>query len=173
VALNDTDTVPVNRPVQVRDLFSMTSGSVIRGETSAAERAAAVLFSEFEQETAGGNPPGTVAVANRMGAFAVAVPAGRKVAVGTSADVLGAVVEVASGMPLDEYMAKTVFVPLGMEDTGFFVPEEKRERLVTLYERKDAILSPYPDGHLGPTPVRSGRRTSPAALARYPPSTTC
>ncbi len=152
VALNDTDTVPVNRPVQVRDLFSMTSGLCYPGETSAAERAAAVLFDEIGRETAEGNPPGTVAVANRIGALPLLFQPGEKWQYGTSADVLGAVIEVASGMSLDEYMAKTVFVPLGMEDTGFVVPEEKRERLATLYERKDGILAPYPDGHLGIDP---------------------
>jgi CubicO group peptidase (beta-lactamase class C family) len=152
VALNDTDTEPVKRPVQVRDLFSMTSGLCYPGETTAAERAAKEFFEEIDRETAEGNPPGTLAVANRIGGLPLLFHPGERWQYGTSADILGAVIEAVSGKPLDEYMAKAVFAPLGMEDTGFFVPEEKRNRLATLYERKDGILSPYPEGHLGVNP---------------------
>ena len=58
-----------------------------------------------------------------------------------SIDVLGRLVEVVSGMPLDQYFAKRIFEPLNMKDTGFFVPEEKWDRLTTLYAPKpDATL---------------------------------
>lgn len=46
-----------------------------------------------------------------------------------STDVLGAVIQRVSGQPLDEYFAEHIFAPLGMEDTFFWVPEEKSERL--------------------------------------------
>src|SRR5260370_39764211 len=49
---------------------------------------------------------------------------------GLSADVLGRVVEVASGEPLDRFLQSRVFTPLNMVDTGFYVPEEKLGRLV-------------------------------------------
>src|SRR5713226_9124172 len=49
---------------------------------------------------------------------------------GLSADVLGRVVEVASGEPLDRFLQSRVFTPLHMVDTGFYVPEEKLGRLV-------------------------------------------
>jgi CubicO group peptidase (beta-lactamase class C family) len=48
---------------------------------------------------------------------------------GHSTDVLGRVVEVASGMPLDRFLAQRIFLPLRMVDTGFHAPEEKHERL--------------------------------------------
>ena len=69
---------------------------------------------------------------------------------GSSADVLGAVIEAAADMPFGEYLKKSFFEPLGMKDTGFFVPEEKRERLVTAY-RADGKggLEPYRENHLG------------------------
>src|SRR6202012_2472504 len=41
-------------------------------------------------------------------------------------DVLGRVIEVASGMPLDRYLDERIFKPLGMASTGFYVPEDKR-----------------------------------------------
>jgi CubicO group peptidase (beta-lactamase class C family) len=48
-------------------------------------------------------------------------------------DVLGRVVEVISGQPLDRFFAERIFEPLGMADTGFSVPEAKVERLAALY----------------------------------------
>ena len=48
-------------------------------------------------------------------------------------DVLGRVVEVASGQPLDEFFAQRIFGPLGMTDTAFAVPPDQRTRLAALY----------------------------------------
>ena len=48
-------------------------------------------------------------------------------------DVVGRIIEVISKMPLDEFLEKNIFAPLGMTDTAFFVPEEKRSRLASLY----------------------------------------
>ncbi len=50
-----------------------------------------------------------------------------------SIDVLGYLVEVVSGMPFEEFLAKRIFQPLGMVDTGFSVPENKRDRYSELY----------------------------------------
>ncbi|MDP3494109.1 MAG: serine hydrolase domain-containing protein [Hyphomonadaceae bacterium] len=55
-----------------------------------------------------------------------------------STDVLGRVVEVASGMSLDEFFQKRIFAPLGMNDTFFSVPEDKVERLMACYARNPA-----------------------------------
>jgi CubicO group peptidase (beta-lactamase class C family) len=48
-------------------------------------------------------------------------------------DVLGRLVEIVSGMPLNEFFKKRIFEPLGMVDTDFYVPPEKLDRLATLY----------------------------------------
>lgn len=50
-----------------------------------------------------------------------------------SIDVAGYLVEVLSGMPLDKYMKTRIFDPLKMNDTGFYVPEEKHNRLANVY----------------------------------------
>ncbi len=50
-----------------------------------------------------------------------------------SIDVLGRLVEVASGKTLDTFFEERIFKPLGMVDTGFSVPQEKWDRLATLY----------------------------------------
>ena len=49
---------------------------------------------------------------------------------GISVDVLSRVVEVASGQPFDQFLETRLFRPLGMVDTGFYVPEAKLSRLV-------------------------------------------
>ena len=58
-----------------------------------------------------------------------------RVEYGLSIDVLGHLVEVVSGMPFNEFLAERIFKPLDMTDTHFFIPEAKRERLATVYER--------------------------------------
>ncbi|MBS0012140.1 MAG: beta-lactamase family protein [Bacteroidales bacterium] len=62
---------------------------------------------------------------------------------GLSIDVAGYLVEIFSGMPLDEYMKKEVFEPLKMTDTDFYVPEDKHDRLSSVYTlNKDKQLVP-------------------------------
>ncbi|MBN2041442.1 MAG: beta-lactamase family protein [Spirochaetes bacterium] len=53
---------------------------------------------------------------------------------GLNFDVLGRFVEVISGMPYDKYLEEKIFKPLMMQDTFFFVPEEKLARLAALYQ---------------------------------------
>ncbi|MGO9344544.1 MAG: serine hydrolase domain-containing protein [Acidimicrobiales bacterium] len=67
-----------------------------------------------------------------------------------STDVLGRVVEVLSGKSLDVFFQERIFGPLGMVDTGFFVPSEKVDRLAELYVpeagSRRATLLPMPAG---------------------------
>jgi len=59
---------------------------------------------------------------------------------GLNMDVLGYLVEVLSGMKFDQFLHTRIFQPLGMNDTYFFLPKEKHNRLVTLYESKDGVI---------------------------------
>ncbi|MBC7368158.1 MAG: serine hydrolase [Undibacterium sp.] len=52
---------------------------------------------------------------------------------GFSTDVLGRLVEVVSGMPLDKFFQERIFGPLKMVDSGFFPPAEKAARLAPVY----------------------------------------
>jgi len=90
----------------------------------------------------------TVGAANRMGQNPLAHQPGEQWMYGTSAYVLGAVIEVISGKPLNEYMREVIFEPLGMCDTDFFVAEDKRERLATLHERSNGGLRVHPESEL-------------------------
>ncbi|MEN6577837.1 MAG: serine hydrolase domain-containing protein [Phycisphaerales bacterium] len=67
-----------------------------------------------------------------------------------STDVLGRVVEVASGMPFDEFLRKRIFEPLKMHDTGFRLPGDKVSRLAAVYAPDpNGGLMRLPDGILG------------------------
>jgi CubicO group peptidase (beta-lactamase class C family) len=59
---------------------------------------------------------------------------------GLNTDVLGYLVEVLSGQPLDRFFAERIFRPLGMTDTHFYLPRDKHGRLVSLYETNEKGL---------------------------------
>jgi CubicO group peptidase (beta-lactamase class C family) len=82
-------------------------------------------------------------------------------------DVLGRVVEVVSGKALDAFFMAHIYDPLGMADTGFFVPEAKQERFVAYYRGADVLDpmkpglfrnddKPYPQAYRRPFPRLSG-----------------
>lgn len=56
---------------------------------------------------------------------------------GLNTDVLGYLVEVLSGQPLDRFFQERIFKPLGMNDTYFYLPRDKHNRLVSLYETRE------------------------------------
>jgi len=56
-------------------------------------------------------------------------------------DVLARVVEVASHQPFEEFLRRRVFEPLGMKDTFFVLPEDRRQRLASIYEVSDRALT--------------------------------
>lgn len=62
---------------------------------------------------------------------------------GLNTDVLGRIVEIVSEMPLNEYFRENIFDPLGMNDTGFYLPG-REDDLTTLYTNPDDEFQPYP-----------------------------
>ena len=146
--VTDGKMIPVTRPVIIQDLLNMTSGLVYPGENSAAEVRTGVLLEEVIEKMTSGHPLTTVEIMNRLGEFPLAFQPGEKWQYGMSADVLGAVIEVASGMRFGEFLSKRIFEPLGMKDTGFYVPQEKQNRLAKVYEESDAGLKECHIPHL-------------------------
>ena len=61
----------------------------------------------------------------------------------TGSNILGVLVARASGMSLGDFLAERLFGPLGMKDTGFYVPQSKIGRLVTAYRPKGSVLEVY------------------------------
>jgi CubicO group peptidase (beta-lactamase class C family) len=140
--------VPVEREVMIKDLLSMTSGLVYGGEHRAG-RDTEALFEEIGKRLLGEQPMGTVEAMNKLGECTLAYQPGTSWDYGTSADVLGAIVEVASGKSFGRFLSEEIFEPLGMKDTGFWVPEEKRARLVKTYADNNGDLVLYTENHLG------------------------
>lgn len=77
----------------------------------------------------------------RLAALPLAYEPGAKWVYSLSMDVQGLIVERLSGMSLPAFMAKRIFRPLKMVDTGFHVPAAKRARFATLYEWKNGALA--------------------------------
>ena len=77
-----------------------------------------------------------------------------------SVDVLGRLVEVWSGMPLDQFFRTRIFEPLGMRDTGFELPASHRDRLVTLHNETDGVVQPMHDTQSGMHPDFPARRVT-------------
>jgi outer membrane protein assembly factor BamB len=146
--------VPPRRPITVRDVLSHTTGYSYGGEASVRE------FYEREglryQGPQGMFPP-RMTIARTAEALA-RIPAlhhpGEQFTYGFNTDLLGRLIEVWSGEPIDRYLQRAVFLPLEMIDTGFLVPEDKRARFTschTLSEGKLTVLDPaassaYKDG---------------------------
>ncbi len=141
--------VPVSREVNIHDLLNMTSGLVYGGTDKAGQHTDA-LFQELGGRLYGENPMTTMEFANRLGQGPLSFEPGSYWQYGTSADILGAIVEAVSGMRYGEFLQKEIFGPLQMKDTGFWLPEEKRNRLAKIYQDDGAGgLKLYAESHLG------------------------
>jgi CubicO group peptidase (beta-lactamase class C family) len=70
-----------------------------------------------------------------LGAIPLAYDPGSTFNYGTSFDVLGVLIQRISGKSFGEYLKTAIFDPLGMKDTGFWLPKEKQDRLAAIYGR--------------------------------------
>jgi CubicO group peptidase (beta-lactamase class C family) len=69
---------------------------------------------------------------------------GEKYTYSEGLDVLGYFIEIVSGMPFDKFLQTHIFDPLGMNDTRFYLPEEKANRLVTVQQKVNDKWEKYP-----------------------------
>jgi CubicO group peptidase (beta-lactamase class C family) len=74
-------------------------------------------------------------VVNRLAALPLVHEPGEAFTYGLHTDIVGRLIEVISGKPLDVFLKERIFDPLGMKDSYFYLPDEKKDRLVTLYEK--------------------------------------
>jgi CubicO group peptidase (beta-lactamase class C family) len=122
-------TVPATEPVRIWHLLTHTAGL-----TYGFHR---VHPSDAMYRAAGfdiGSPPVPLAAAcDTWAGIPLLFQPGAEWNYSVATDVLGRVVEVASGQPLDEFFASRIFGPLGMTDTGFYAPQPELPRLAALY----------------------------------------
>lgn len=131
---------PVNRPVLVSDLLFMTSGLSYADNDTVTEKETGKLLKEVEDSLASDRPMTTAEFAERAGEIPLLFHPGTSWKYGISADILGAVIEQAAHKPFGEILKEKIFVPLGMKDTGFYIPDEKRDRLAKAYEKQEGNM---------------------------------
>jgi CubicO group peptidase (beta-lactamase class C family) len=126
--------------------MNMTSGMAYPSEDTPEVNA---LYEEAMAKATTPEELGTVEFMSRLAEAPLAFQPGASWRYGSSADVLGAVAEVASGMRFGEYLRKNFFEPLGMKDTGFYLPPEKKDRLAVIYHiAPGKPAEPYTGRHL-------------------------
>ena len=125
---------PCKRTMTVLDLLNMTSGLTYGDEQTKSGRMVLELTDECTRTIHTEHAVSTVEFANRLGALPLAFEPDSCWQYGFSADVLGAVIEQASGMRFGDFLRQNLFEPLGMKDTDFWVPENKQARLAKVYE---------------------------------------
>jgi CubicO group peptidase (beta-lactamase class C family) len=126
--------VPAEHVMTVRDLFRHTTGLDYAGPK---DEKGDPAYKKIDM--LGGAPDVSFNLTEAVKRLATAPlndEPGTKFRYGYSIDVLGRLVEVISGKPLDEFFQERIYGPLGMKDSGFFVPEAKWSRLAVLQTPK-------------------------------------
>ena len=140
--------IPATREITIRDLLRHTSGITYNwnGDLGAMYEKAGVASGLLQYD-------GTIADSvKHLAGLPLLFNPGERFEYSLGVDVLGRLVEVVSGMPLDEFFRIRIFEPLGMKDTYFYPPENKLDRLATAYTYyPDKGLNRFPD-----TPIREG-----------------
>ena len=124
-------TVPATEPVRIWHLLTHTAG-LTYGFHRTTPVDAMYRAAGFDL----GLRPGTLAEAcDTWASLPLLFQPGSEWNYSVATDVLGRVVEVASGQSLDEFYAQRIFGPLGMTDTAFYAAPEDLGRLAALYAR--------------------------------------
>ena len=123
---NERDLAPAKRPITILDLLTHTSGLGSGGSGA----------KEMTQAQQARKPSEPLAdVIPRFGAVPLDFQPGSQWSYsgGAGFDTLGRIVEVASGLTFDQFLRQRIFEPLGMRDTFFVVPDDRKGRLATIY----------------------------------------
>jgi CubicO group peptidase (beta-lactamase class C family) len=129
------DTVPAKRPITVRDLLAFRMGF---GLVLAAPNTYPIQKAVTEQQVGVPLWPATTARGpdewiRGLGTLPLVHQPGEGWLYHTGSEVLGVLIARASGQPFEAFLRERIFAPLGMKDTGFSVPPEKRARLASCY----------------------------------------
>lgn len=156
-------TVPAKRPITIRDLLTHTAG-INYGQ----EPEFAVQYQPKGLGPAAGfgwyfadKDEPICATMERLGTLPFKAQPGDAFVYGYNTDLLGCIVEKASGATLDEYIRAHITGPLGMSDTMFYLPADKAKRLAVVYgSGKDGKIVKAPDGAQGQGHYVDGPRKS-------------
>jgi CubicO group peptidase (beta-lactamase class C family) len=141
-------TIPATREITIRDLLTHTSGLTYQWDADLGK-------AYVDANVASGlvQYDGTIGDSvKRLASLPLLFNPGERWNYSLSVDVLGRLVEVVSGMPLDRFLQTRIFEPLGMKDTYFYLPPEKADRLAAVYTYYDGKgLGRFPE-----TPIVEG-----------------
>ncbi len=156
-------TVPAKRAITIRDLLTHTAGiSYGTEDTVAALYEAKGLgpAAGYGWYTADKDEP-ICDTMDRLGTLPFVSQPGEAWVYGYNTDILGCIVERASGMPLDQFIASRITRPLGLKDTQFYLPPEQRARLAAVYGNgPDGKIVRAPEGARGQGHYVDGPRRS-------------
>ncbi len=127
--------VPARRAITIADLLTHTAGISYGTEAHIAP-----LYAAKGLGPAAGNGWYTAdkdepicETMERLGTLPFSAQPGTAFVYGYNTDILGCVVEKASGVPLDQFVRTRITEPLGLKDTRFFIPAAERDRLAAVY----------------------------------------
>ena len=152
------EVVPSRRPITIRDLLTHTAG-IGYGNGVASDRweGAGIQGWYFAHR----KEPVQQTV-SRMALLPFDAHPGEKWVYGYNTDILGAVVERASGQTLEQFLSEAILEPLGMSDTHFYLPPAKSDRLATVYStgKNGLVRAPDPGLRIGQGHYVEGPRAS-------------
>lgn len=144
-------TIPAKQPITIRHLLTHTSG-ITYGVFNPGPIEA--MYTKVGANNFGlsHDKMSTEQMANKLAGVPLIFHPGEQYMYGYNMEVLGRIIEVLSGQPLNQYFRKNILDPLGLKDTDFYFPPSKHDRIVPLYtyneERKMVMASDEPDGEL-------------------------
>ena len=127
------DTVPARRPITLRDLLTFRAGygeMLFLSPACPLQKAMAAARLPLTEWLFAGTPDEFM---KRLGALPLAHQPGERWLYHMGCEILGVLIARVSGQSLGSFLRERIFEPLGMMDTGFFVPEAKLDRLPTCY----------------------------------------
>lgn len=135
------DVVKVKRQITIRDLLTHTAG-ISYGSGPARDKWEAAkitgwYFADRDEPVAD--------TVKRMAALPMDAHPGERYVYGYSTDILGVVIERASGQAFDQFLKGRILDPIEMRDTSFYLPPEKAGRLATVYSAKDGKIERAPN----------------------------
>ena len=147
-ASGDPYTIPAKNEITIRDLLRHTSGITYQWNNDLGP-----MYEKANVASGILQYDGTIGESvKNLAALPLLFNPGERFEYSLSVDVLGRLVEVLSGQPLDEFFRTKIFAPLGMRDTYFYPPENKLDRLATAYTYyPDKGLNRFPE-----TPIHEG-----------------
>lgn len=129
----DDDTVPAVRPITVRDLLTFVLGFGLHFDLSLPIVQAAAEQGFIVGPPQPQDPPPPDEWIRRFASLPLMYQPGERWLYNAGTEILGVLIARAAQQPFDAFLHERIFEPLGMKDTGFFVPEEKLDRFATSY----------------------------------------